>query len=321
MAQVQAGQEGTLIHPGYCFGLGELCYEWNDLDAAERLLEQGIEVLRGPLTLAADSIAQGYTTLARLHEARKKNTSALAIMDAFAQLAFASAVRAQLELMGGNLAAAVHWTEASGLSALDELAYPREREYLTLARVRIGQGRLDPAGPFLSEALRLLERLREDAEAKERMGSVLEILLLCVLAFAAQGNRTQALTSLERALLLAEQEGYIRLFVDEGEPLVALLRQAYARGIAPDYVVTLLSAFGEQTVAAPSHPGSLVEPLTERELDVLRLLVTGLSNAEMARELIITVGTVKRHVNSIYGKLGVNSRTQAVTRAHTLHLL
>jgi len=332
MAQVQAGQEGTLIHPGYCFGLGELCYEWNDLDAAERLLEQGIEVLRGPLTLAADSIAEGYATLARLHQARKKNTSALAIMDAFAQLAdarqfapaqlaFASAVRAHLELMGGNLAAAVHWTEASGLSALDELAYPREREYLTFARVRIGQGREDPAGHFLQDAQDVLARLLSDAEAKTRMGSTLEILLLRALAFAAQGNRTQALTSLERALLLGEQEGYIRLFVDEGEPLVALLRQAYARGIAPDYVVTLLSAFGEQTVAAPSHPGSLVEPLTERELNVLRLLVTGLSNAEMARELIITVGTVKRHVNSIYGKLGVNSRTQAVTRAHTLHLL
>jgi LuxR family maltose regulon positive regulatory protein len=103
--------------------------------------------------------------------------------------------------------------------------------------------------------------------------------------------------------------------------MVTLLRQAHARGIAPDYVATLLSAFGEQPRAAPSRAFPLVEPLTERELEVLRLLVTGLSNAEMARELIITVGTVKRHVNSIYGKLAVNSRTQAVARAQTLHLL
>jgi len=124
---------------------------------------------------------------------------------------------------------------------------------------------------------------------------------------------------------------------------VALLRHAYARGIAPDYVATLLSAFGEQPMAAPSrawHPqgphstfhhsvpvhfaqpsAPLVEPLTERELEVLRLLVMGQSNAEIARELIITVGTVKRHVNSIYGKLGVQSRTQAVARAQTLQLL
>jgi LuxR family maltose regulon positive regulatory protein len=332
MAQVQGDHEGALIHPGYCFGLGELCYEWNDLDAAERLLEQGMEALRGPLMLAADSIAQGYATLARLRQASKKNTSALAIMDAFAhladarqfapdQLTFASAVRAQLELMQGNLAAAVHWTEGSGFSALDELAYPREGEYLIFARVRIAQGRLDPAGPFLSDALRLLVRLREDAEAKARMGSALEILVLRALALHAQDNRTEVLTVLERALTLAEPEEHIRLFVDEGEPMVELLRHVYARGIAPDYVATLLSAAGSPTLPAPSPAGSLLEPLTERELDILRLLVTGLSNAAMARELIITVGTVKSHVNHIYGKLGVNSRSQAIARAHTLHLL
>jgi LuxR family transcriptional regulator, maltose regulon positive regulatory protein len=332
MAQVQGAHEGVLIHPGYCFGLGEIRYEWNDLETAERLLEQGMEALRGPLALAADSIAQGYATLARLHQARNKNTSALALVDAFVQLAearqfapaqldFASAVRAQLELMGGNLAAAVRWTETSGLSALDDLAYPREREYLTFARVRIGQGRLDPAGPFLSEALRLLERLREDAEAKSRMGSALEILILQALVFSAQGKGTEALTVLQRALTLAEPEGYIRLFVDEEEPMVALLRHAYARGIAPDYVATLLSAAGSPALAAPSPAGSLLEPLTERELDILRLLVTGLSNAAMARELVITIGTVKSHVNHIYGKLGVNSRSQAIARAHTLHLI
>ena len=126
---------------------------------------------------------------------------------------------------------------------------------------------------------------------------------------------------LSRALSLAEPEGYIRLFVDEGEPMVALLRQAYAGGIAPDYVATLLSAAGALALAAPASAGSLLEPLTERELDVLRLLVAGLSNAAMAQELVITVGTVKRHVNSIYTKLGVTSRTQAVARAHALHLL
>ena len=103
--------------------------------------------------------------------------------------------------------------------------------------------------------------------------------------------------------------------------MAALLRQAHAHGIAPDYVATLLSAFGEQALAAPTRAFPLVEPLTERERDVLRLLVAGLSNAAIAQELVITVGTVKRHVNSIYGKLGVNSRTQAVAQAHTLHML
>ena len=335
LAQMQVGPEGTLalVHPGYCFGLGELCYEWNDLDTAERLLEQGREALHGPLTLAGDSNAQGYATLARLQQARNKPASALALMEEFvklaqtrqfvpAQLAAAEAVRARLALMQGHLAAAVRWAEASGLSAEDDPSYPRERENLVFARVRIAQGRRELAGPFLAEALRLLERLQADAEAKARLDSLLEILVLRALAlFAVEAHRRHALTALERALLLGKQEGYIRLFVDEGEPMVALLRQAYARGIAPDYVVTLLSALGEQTGAAPSRAFALVEPLTERELAVLRLLVRGLSNAEIARELIITVGTVKRHVNSIYGKLGVQSRTQAVARAQALHFL
>ena len=109
--------------------------------------------------------------------------------------------------------------------------------------------------------------------------------------------------------------------MDEGEPLVALLRRAYARGIAPDYVATLLSAAGAPVPAAPSPTDSLLEPLTERELEILRLLVRGLSNAAMARELVITIGTVKSHINHIYGKLGVQSRSQAIARAHTLHLL
>ncbi len=332
MTQFQGEHEGALLHPGYCFGLGELRYEWNDLEAAERLLQQGREVLGGPLTLAADAIAQGYATLARLYQARNDNTGALAIVEAFANLAFArqfapaplafvEAVRAQLELMGGHLAAAVHWAEASGLSVSDEPCYPREREYLTFARVRIAQGRQEPAGPFLSEALRLLARLRADAEEKARLGSTLEILLLQALALSALGKGTEALAVLERALTQAEPQGYIRLFVDEGEPLVALLRQAYAHGITPDYVATLLSAAGAPALAARAPAGSLLEPLTERELEILQLLVAGLSNAAMARELVITVGTVKSHVNHIYGKLGVQSRSQAIARAHTLHLL
>src|SRR5439155_8768785 len=270
----------------YCFGLGELCYEWNDLDAAERLLEQGIEVLGGPLTLAADAIAQGYASMTRLYQARNNTTRAVAAMEAFVQLAdtrqfapaplsFVGAVRAHLELMRANLAAAVRWAEASGLSAEDDPSYPREREFLTFVRVRIAQVREDPAGPFLSEALRLLERMRSDAEEKARRGSVLEILILQALAFSAGGKGTEALPVFERALTLAEPQGYIRLFVDEGEPMVTLLRQAYTHGIAPDYAATLLSAAGESALAAPSPVGSLLEPLTPRELDVLRLLVAG----------------------------------------------
>ena len=331
IAQRLGEHGGALVHPGPCFGLGELSYEWNDLEAAERLLEQGREALHGPLPLEASAIAWGYATLALLQQARNNNAGALATVEELVRLAetrqfapeqltAARAVRARLALMQGDLAAAVHWAESSGLSASDAPCYPREWEYLIFARVRIAQGRASPTGPFLAEALRLLERLLADAEAKVRLDSLLEILVLQALAlFASSAQRRQALAALERALQLARQGEYMSLFVDEGEPMVALLRQAYAQGIAPEYVSTLLSAFGEETRVASPHAFPLVEPLTERELAVLRLLVRGLSNAGIARELIITVGTVKRHVNSIYGKLGVQSRTQAIVRAQALH--
>jgi LuxR family maltose regulon positive regulatory protein len=328
---------------GYYFGRGDLLREWNDLDEASRFLAQGMELVEGTLTVDAHVVTQGYTALARLEMARRDYSRALATLDAFTQLArqrhfvphlvaHGLAVRAQVELAQDHLAAAIRWADASGLSTEDDLSYLHEREYLTLARVRIAQGRNDPAGhgnsgtsPFLQDALQLLERLLEDAEARARRGSALEILLLRALAFAAEAHRTQALTSLERALLLSEPGGYIRLFIDEGEPILALLRQAHVRGIAPGYVATLLSAFGElgatTSLLRTSRADSLVEPLSERELAVLRLLVAGLSNAAMAQELVITVGTVKRHVNSIYTKLGVTSRTQAVAHAYALQLL
>ena len=191
--------------------------------------------------------------------------------------------------------------------------------------MRIAQGRDDPAAPFLQDALHLLERLQESAEAQARMNSVLEILVLRALAHQAQGDRTVAFSALERALLLAEPEGYMRLFVDEGAPMLALLRQAQARSRVPGYVATLLRAFGVSVdVTAPrsaTHSSSLIEPLTEREREVLHLLAEGASNREIARRLVLSVGTVKKYVYNICGKLGVQSRTQALARARMLHLL
>ncbi len=231
-----------------------------------------------------------------------------------------------MALLQGHLAEAIHWSDESGVSPEDaNLPYLCEPAYLVLARMLIAQGREDPAGPFLPNALRLLERLLVDAEAKARMGSALEILILQALALAAKRNRASALTTLERALTLAQPQGYLRLFVDEGTPMLTLLRESQARGMAPDYVATLLSAFGaqQQAAAAPLvqafSPG--LSPLTAREHEVLHLLSEGASNREIARRLVLSTGTVKKYVYNICGKLGVQSRTQAVAHAQALHLL
>src|SRR6266571_3715789 len=326
----QGGLQSLLGSPAYYFGLGDLLREWNELDAAERHLVDGMDLVRGTLTVFADEVTLGYIALARLLQARGEYSRALATLDAFTNLASlrhfvpqmlarGKAVRAQVELAQANLAAAIRWADGSGLSLADEdLSYPREQEYLILARVRIAQGREDLARPFLQEALGLLDRLLQDAEAKARLGSALEILVLRALALQAHGDRIGALTTLEHALTRAEPEGYIRLFVDEGVPMRTLLRQAH--GIVPDYVATLLAVFGEQHVSAVPAGSMLAEPLTEREREVLGLLSTGASNREIARRLVVSLGTVKKHVSNICGKLGVQSRMQAIARARALQL-
>jgi LuxR family maltose regulon positive regulatory protein len=323
------------VSPFYYFGLGDLLREWNDLEAAEHHLSQGMALVKETLTVEPFVAILGYTALAHLEQARGNAREAIATLDALASLARqrhfpahlmsqVAAARAQLELAQGNVATAIHWADTSGLSPEDdELSYPREGEYLTLVRVRTTQAHEDPAKLFLRGALHLLDRLLQDAEVKARLGSVLKILIVRALALEAQGNRTAALSTLERALLLAAPEGYMRLFVDEGAPMLALLREIQAQSRVPGYVATLLSAFGEEHLSHPASANSsvLVEPLTTREREVLHLLSTGASNGEIARRLVVSVGTVKRHVSNICGKLGVHNRTQAVARARILHLL
>jgi LuxR family maltose regulon positive regulatory protein len=318
----------------YYFGLGDLLYKRNDLESAERHLAQGMALINETLTVDPFWAVLGYSTLARLQQARGDSKAAFATLGALARLAErrhfppnliaqGEAVRAQLELAQGSLAAAIQWANGSGLSSRDEeLPYPREGEYLALARVRIAQGRDDPAAPFLQDALHLLDQLREDAEAKTRMNSILEILVLRALALQAQGNRRVALSTLERALMLAEPESYVRLFVDEGTPMRLLLRDAQARGIVPEYVATILAAFGESVAPRlPSQASSLIEPLTKREREVLQLLLEGASNREIAHRLVLSINTVKRHIYNLCGKLGVQSRTQAIVKVRTLNLL
>jgi LuxR family transcriptional regulator, maltose regulon positive regulatory protein len=369
-AQLVPGQSAfqTLVNSSaYYFGMGELLREWNDLDGAERHLAQGIELVRGTLTVDAPLAMRGFLTLTRLRQARGDLAGAGATMDEFVDLArqrnFAAdlsarvgAARARLALAQGDLAAAAGWASSYAELRMKNEEWRRtpervvlhssffiphfspeyryEFEDLTLARVLMAQGTREPVGDQLHTALGLLELLLAAAEAAGRMGVAIEILTLRALALQAQSDLAGALVALERALALAEPEGYMRVFVDEGAPLAELLRAAQARGVAPDYVTKLLTAFpatmnderGTMKEESAVHRSSfivqpLVEPLSARELEVLRLLADGASNRDIAHTLILSVGTVKKHINNIFGKLGAQSRTQVIVKARELHLL
>ncbi len=309
-------------------GLGRLECERNELEEAERRLTVHLEASQrlgdeqiGP---GPQLLVDGYRALARTLQARGEEASALAMLDRAEQvtrrraprlLGGVAAAKARLHLASGDLVAAQRWASESGLDASTEPVYAREFELLTLARVLVAQG-------SLVEAMDLLERLGRAAEAGQRLGSLVEARLLQALALQAQGRRDEAVAALDTALSLAEPEGYVRLFADEGAPLASLLRQAVAQGNAEAARLhTALPAPSLQPPERGEPPGPLVEPLTERELEVLDLIADGLSNREIAEKLVLAVTTVKKHASNIYGKLGVRSRTEAVARARKLDLL
>jgi LuxR family maltose regulon positive regulatory protein len=212
----------------------------------------------------------------------------------------------------GRLAEAVGWVDDHGLRVDDELSYVREFEHITLARVLLARH-----APL--EASGLLERLLTAAEQGDRTHSVIEILVLQALALQMQGDIRRALVPLERALTWAEPRGYVRRFADEGALMAVLLKEAAQRGIASNHVRHLLAAFGQPEGRMPLEP-ALAEPLSERELEVLRLLGTDLSGPEIARELMVSLNTVRTHTKNIFAKLGVNTRRAAVRRAVDLAL-
>jgi LuxR family maltose regulon positive regulatory protein len=240
-----------------------------------------------------------------------------------------AAFRARIWAAQGRLGEALGWARERSLSAHDDLSYPREFEHIILARVLLTRYKRDRADGSRLEALGLLERLLQAAEKGGRMGSAIEILVLQALAHHVQGDIPSALAPLERALTLAEPEGFIRIFVDEGRPMAQLLSEAAARRIMPDYTARLLAGFeagehkGEdEPCLPPSLPAQpLAEPLSQRELEVLRLIAQGLSNREIGQRLFLAVITVKGHNRNIFRKLQVRRRTEAVVRARELGLL
>jgi LuxR family maltose regulon positive regulatory protein len=344
------GSERLVGNPAYYFGMGDLLREWNDLDAAERHLVQGMDLVSGMPTVEAEVVAHGFISLAQLQQARGEYGAADTTLDAFSHLArernffpqllgHAAAMKARLALAQGDLPGAIDWAEASGLH-VDEPSYPREAEYLTLARVLIARERGDPEGPYFDDVLRLIDRLLGAAESGARMGSAIEMLILRALALHARRETSGAFAALERALTLAEPEGYVRVFVDEGEPMAAPLSEFLkacrkggrgAKQLASlGYVQRLLAVFesphtGTEPPAAAQHAQvtgqPLPEHLTRREREVLALIAEGFSNQEIAARLFIATSTVKWYVHSILRKLEVDSRTKAVARASELHLV
>ena len=233
------------------------------------------------------------------------------------------ALKIRVYLKQGRLSKAQEWVREHQLSVQDEFSFLREFEHVTLARVLIVEYQQKHDKQFIRDALHLLESLLNAAEIANRTGSVIEILLAQAFAFQAENNVLQALASLKRALTLAEPEGYFRLFVDEGMELMELLRELNDPRETENlkkYIQNILSVIEhESSHPSPSQP--LIDPLSERELEVLRLIAQGLLNGEISRKLFLSLSTVKGHNLRIFAKLQAKSRTEAVARARELGLL
>jgi LuxR family maltose regulon positive regulatory protein len=320
-------------------GLSELQCECGDLEAARQHLLTSKEL--GEHATLPEMQYRSCVALARIKAAQGDLDGTLDLLDEAERLGIGGAVpdvrpvatlKTRVWLAQGRLGEALGWAREQGLSVEDDLSYLREFEHITLARVLLARYKSDRADRSILEAMGLLARLLNAAEEGDRMGSVIEILVLQALAHQTVGDLPLALVPLERALTLAEPEGYVRVFVDEGTPMAELLTMMMDEGGRPvlsdvegmkEYVHKLLAAFGKQKDVHPSSlsPQPLVEPLSQRELDVLRLLKTELSGPEIARELVIALSTVRTHTKSIYSKLNVNNRWAAVKRAAELDLI
>jgi LuxR family maltose regulon positive regulatory protein len=320
-----ARQFGTV---GYALvKLGDVLYERGDLVAAREHAREGVELMQAwqqPFEMAS-----GYTVLAKILQAQNDTQGALEALQKAeriqAQHPSYAKVNSMVDLCRIRLCLdqrgpeeAARQARETRLGETGPLIF-REQEQVALAQVRVAQGRWD-------EAHRLLAQLADDAEAGGRLGRLIQILVLRAVAWQQQGDVGRALAALEKALTIGEPEGYVRVFVEPGEPMAALLQRVTARRTAPDYVSRLLVALKakeKEVEAAPSSPSTsgLVETLTRRETEVLQLLGKGYSNQQIAEALVVTLNTVKKHTTNVYGKLGVHSRTQAVVRAQELGLL
>jgi LuxR family maltose regulon positive regulatory protein len=317
---------------GYAYaGLGQLLYERNDLEAAEGHLSQAVEL--GELMADWSMTRRGLLPLAWLRQIQGDDVEAQALWErALKVVQRAKDERVEAQLMmhqarldlaragaspadKSSLDAAGEWARSYRQSQPDPRSYPQALPLMTCAWVELAQGRP-------GQALDSLKPLAEAAAAGGWVDNMIKILTLQALAYAARGDSESALRALGRALDLAAPEGYVRSFVDWGPPMHGLLQRAAAAGIAPDYVGPLLAAFPEGTPPpSPAAPQPLIEPLTERELAILRLMAANLSHRQIGQELYLSVNTIKWHSTHIYSKLGVHRRADAIARARELDML
>ena len=314
------------------FGLSELCCERDDLESARHHLQRGEELGISPVPPSTPY--RHCLARARLRQSQGDLAGTIQLLDQaegmyvrtpVANVRPVAAWNLRVRLAQGKLAEALDWTIAQSLSVDDDADYALEYAHITLARVLIARYRSERDVDSVRGVDRLLQRLRQAADAGGRTGAVIEILILQAIVHQAQDEISAGLLHLERALTLAEPEGYVRIFVDEGLPMRDLLRHAVIAGIGGPYSRRLLAAFQAPAVpvaaAARANAPSLAEPLTTREIEILRLVAAGMRNQEIADHLVISLPTVKRHIANTYGKLGVGHRTEAVARANELSLL
>ncbi len=308
-------------------GLSDLHRERGDLAAATQDLLRS-QQLGEPLGLPQNRY-RWRVAMARIRQAEGDLDGALDLLNEAERFYLSDfspnarpvpAMRARLQIARREWGEALEWVRDRVLSVDDDLSYLREFEHITLARLLLGGHAAETSQGSLDDAMGLLARLLTAAESAGREGSVTEISMLQSLAHQARGDIAAALAALDRALLLAEPEGYLRTFVDEGPHMASLLRAAAKRGSTASYARRLLAGFDQTKGRAPVQDG-LVEPLSERELVILRLLGSDLDGPGIARELSVSVTTVRTHSQHIYAKLGVNNRRAAVSRARELDLL
>ena len=327
--QLGSEQSGSVLRgtADMYVGMSELHRERDDMPAATRNLLRSQEL--GEHTGLPQNPYRWRVAMARIREAEGDLDGALDLLneaerlyvsDFFPNVRPIPATRARVWVAQGRLGEALGWARQRGLFVGDDLSYLREFEHITLARVLLAQYAVEREARLLDEATGLLERLLRAAEEGARTGSAIEILVLRALACQALGDIPAALASLQRALTLSEPEGYVRIFIDQGPAMASLLRAATKQRIAPSYVRRLLRAMSKTEDTAPVKEG-LIEPLSERELDVIRLLGTDLDGPDIARHLVVSLNTVRTHTKNIYAKLGVNNRRAAVRRAQELDLM